>query len=65
MARAGIFISVKDLQRITGFSYSRAYNLMKSIKDALAKEKHQHITISEYCRYEGCSEDEVRKILKR
>ena len=40
------------------------FTLMQTLKDALGKQKHQKITIKEYCRYEGISYDEVLEALK-
>lgn len=65
MARAGIFISIKDVMTITGLSQPTCWRLMKTMKDVFKKEKHQHVTIHEFCQYEGLSVEIVEEKLKR
>lgn len=49
----GIFLSIKDLQKLLGCeSYKTANSEHKSLRDVLNK-KTKHITIKEYCEYEG------------
>ncbi len=55
----GIFATVDDLQNIYNCSYSAAYKKYQVIKDALAKEKHQKITVNEICDYLGITRDEL------
>jgi lysine/ornithine N-monooxygenase len=59
-----LFLTTSDLQIITGTGYRNAYKIMQRLKDSLSKESHQHVTIKEYCKYEGISEEEVSGILK-
>lgn len=58
-----IFIYIKDLQTLTGKTYKASQNNYQQIKDALKKKSNQHLTIKEYCDYEGISETEVRQSL--
>jgi hypothetical protein len=55
----GIFLTVRDLMKVTG-SYSYFH---RNIRDAIAPNKRK-ITIQEYCKYEGVSFDEVWKFLR-
>lgn len=49
----GIFLSIKDLQRLIGSdSYRSAAYQHQAIRDGL-KKSTKHITIKEYCDYEG------------
>jgi hypothetical protein len=58
-----IIIYPKDVQRITGKSERYGRLLLKQIKEKLAKEEYQFITISEFCNYAGISAQEVEKYL--
>lgn len=53
----------KDVQRITGKSERYGRILLQKIKDVNSKEKHQFITIDEFCSYTGLEKDEVQKYL--
>lgn len=59
-----LFLTTSDLQIITGTGYRNSYNIMRKLKDSLGKKDHQHVTIKEYCEYEGISETEVLTTLK-
>jgi hypothetical protein len=48
-----ICIYPKDIQIITGKSEREARNSIITIKSKLNKEKHQAITIQEFCNYIG------------
>ncbi len=56
----GIFISIADIQLIHNCSYITAWRKMQVIRDSLSKERHQGITIKEFCDWEGISIDEFR-----
>ena len=58
-----IIIYPKDIQRITGKSERYGRLLLKQIKNKLAKEEYQFVTISEFCNYAGISAQEVEKFL--
>ena len=55
----GIFATVDDLQKLYNCSYSTAQRNYQVIKDALAKEKHQKITINELCDYLGITKEDL------
>lgn len=52
-----------DIMKITGKSESNARKVIKSIKTLLKKEKHQKVTIEEYCDYYGFKKNNVEDIL--
>ncbi len=63
MKNKRIIIHPNDIMSLYGFSYSTAIRLMKKIKKHYKKEKHQKITIAEFCRHEGLSIEEMREVL--
>ena len=58
-----IFLNIKDLQDLTGLTYNACQKQMSLLKASLSKERHQKVTIREYCKYEGITEAEVRETL--
>ncbi len=54
----GIFVEIMDIKILHGCSYMTAFRKMKVLRDSLSKEKHQEISINEYCKYEGITEQE-------
>lgn len=58
-----ICIYPKDIQRITGRSERYGRILINRIKVANLKEKSQFVTISEFCKYTGITEEEIRKFI--
>ncbi|MBI1836414.1 MAG: hypothetical protein HYR91_04025 [Flavobacteriia bacterium] len=57
-----IVIYPKDIMRITGKSERYSREILKKIKADLNKEKHQLVTIQEFCKYMNISIDEVNII---
>jgi hypothetical protein len=57
-----IAVYPKDVMRITGKSERYSREILKKIKRDLNKEKHQLITIQEFCKYMNVSIDEVNFI---
>ncbi len=49
----------KDIQVLTGKSERYARKLFSNIKVSLKKEKHQLLTIEEFCTYMGLPRQEV------
>ncbi|MGB5242603.1 MAG: hypothetical protein WBN19_02215 [Lutimonas sp.] len=49
----------KDIQVLTGKSERYARKLFSNIKVSLNKEKHQLLTIGEFCSYMGLPRQEV------
>jgi hypothetical protein len=54
-----IVIYAKDIARLTGKSERRARADLAKLRVALGKKSGQPVTVQEYCRYAGISEDEV------
>ncbi|WP_435139209.1 hypothetical protein [Formosa sp. A9] len=48
-----------DVQAILGCSPSKASELLRIIKDVHDKEKHQSVTIKEFCDYQDLPFEEV------
>ncbi|WP_026726841.1 hypothetical protein [Flavobacterium sasangense] len=59
-----LIISAKDVQVILGVSSGHASRIIRVIKRKNNKEKHQKITITEFCRYMGFEVEEVVQVLK-
>lgn len=58
-----VIIYPKDISLITGKSYRASWQLLKKIHSYYNKEKHQVVTVQEFCEYMGIGEDEVLKTL--
>jgi len=58
-----ICIYPKDVAIITGKTERYGRSLLKAIKEHLNKDKHQVITILEFCDYMGLDEEEVKRYL--
>ena len=52
-----------EIMKITGKSESNARKVIKSIKTLLKKEKHQKVTIEEYCYYHGFKKNIDEEVL--
>jgi hypothetical protein len=59
-----IIIYPKDVECITGQSGRSARKMMATIREKLGKEKHQLVSIREFCDYTGVPECEVLKHLE-
>jgi hypothetical protein len=57
----GIFIELRDLQKIRGISYGMAKKEMRTLRDIAGKKR---ITVKEYCRIEGITTDEFMEGIK-
>ena len=64
MARNRFFIFPKDVQAITGLSERYGQNTIARIKKKLGKEKHQLVTVLEFCEYMHISLEEFHKYLE-
>jgi hypothetical protein len=59
-----ICIYPKDIQLITGKSERQARNIISQIKLKYNKEKHQAVTLGEFCHYMGLKSIEVSQFIK-
>lgn len=60
-----IVIYTADIMQLTDKSESYARKEIQILKKALQKEKHQKVTIREYCQYYGFNIDEVLAVLSK
>ena len=58
-----IVVYPKDVMTITGRSEKYSRNLLKQIKQQLDKEKHQFVTIYEFCQFTGMDSEQVQPLL--
>ena len=58
-----VCIYPKDVQRITGKSYSSSRLLLIDIRKRLNKQEHQFITIDEFCDYTGLKSVQVLPLI--
>jgi hypothetical protein len=56
-------IYAKDIEYITGRTDRSARKVMATIRKRLGKEKHQYVSVGEFCGYMGLPEEEVIKHL--
>jgi hypothetical protein len=59
-----ICIYPQDIQQITGKSERQSRNILNDIKVFYKKQRHQLITIKEFCDYMGLSYNDVINFLK-
>ena len=59
-----ICIYPKDIQIVTGKSERYGRNIIKMIKESLSKEKHQLVTIDEFCTFMGLEISKVEGLIK-
>lgn len=65
MYNEGIFLSVRELMRLTGGNnYSSCANQHRAIRDILSSRKKRKLTIHEYCLYEQIDFEYVWKYLR-
>jgi hypothetical protein len=56
-------IYAKDVERILGKSERAARTILNLIKKKLGKERHQPVSLLEFCSYMGMNPEEVSKYL--
>ena len=59
-----VVIYPKDIMIITGRSERYSRNLLKQIKSVHAKQKHQPLTVDEFCQYMGFDVSRIATMLK-
>lgn len=65
MLSSKIIIEPDEVQLLTGKSYRQSLRIIHNIKRKLKKEKHQFISVSEFCDYSRLPLDEVLVALHR
>jgi len=63
MIKKRICIYPQDVQLITGKSERYGRKIIKMIKDKLHKQKHQLVTIDEFCTYMGLEKEEISELI--
>jgi len=58
-----VIIYPKDVAIITGKSYRASWQLLKKIHAYYNKDKHQVVTVQEFCEYMGIGEDALTNLL--
>lgn len=58
-----ICIYPKDVQVITGKSERYGRYIIKKIKEDLNKQKHQLITIDEFCEFMGLESEKIEELI--
>jgi len=58
-----LIVTPQDVMKITGRSDVWCERRLKLIKDVLGKEKHQFVTIKEFCDYEMFNIAEIKNFL--
>ena len=58
-----IVIYSKDIEKITGRSGRYARKVMAILRKDLRKERHQFVSLGEFCSYTGIPEEEVVRYL--
>ena len=58
-----IFITPKDIQKLTGISYAGAYKSFKHLADVLEKKDKAKITIFEYAEYNNIKIEDIKVCL--
>ena len=59
-----ICIYAKDIQVITGKSERTSRTILKKVREQFSKEKHQAVTVNEFCDYIGLPMEQVTKLLR-
>ncbi|MFA5299506.1 MAG: hypothetical protein WC389_15055 [Lutibacter sp.] len=60
-----IEIDTSDIMKLNGKSASTARKQIKDVKKSLKREKHQKLTIKEYCVYYGFNFEDVLSALSQ
>ncbi|WP_339660015.1 hypothetical protein [Croceibacter atlanticus] len=59
-----VCIYPKDVQIVTGKSERYGRGVIKAIKERLDKEKHQLVTIDEFCDFMGLEVSRIKHLIK-
>ena len=58
-----VVIHPRDVENITGKKGRTARHHLQTIRKALGKQKHQFVTVSEFCSFTGLAEEMVRRFM--
>lgn len=58
-----IVLQTEDVVKIFGLDKQKARAKIRVVKDAFGKEKHQKLTISEFCDYYGLPIEETERTI--
>lgn len=58
-----VVITTKDIKNILGKSDRSARELMQKLRVMLRKGPEQYVTVAEFCRFTGLTEEEIRGFL--
>ena len=58
-----ICIYTKDIQNVTGRKEKTARRLLSKIKKELGKPEEGFVTVQEFCKFTGISEEEVNRFM--
>jgi hypothetical protein len=64
MIQKRLIVHAKDIQNITGQSERRARSLLSKMRKHYNKERHQYISVVEFCQYCGLDIADVLGMLK-
>lgn len=59
-----VCICPKDVQWITGKSDRQSRDIISRIKKLHSKQKHQAVTVTEFCNYMGLDKEEISQYIK-
>lgn len=59
-----VVIYARDIENITGRKEDAAHKYMQRMRKKFGKEKHQFISVKEFCLYSGIDEEVVREFLR-
>lgn len=54
-----VIITTGDIQNVIGIGERQARNIISKMRDYYSKEKHQLITVKEFCDYYGIKYDDI------
>ncbi|MBF2707740.1 hypothetical protein [Flavobacterium soyangense] len=54
-----VIITTGDIQNVIGIGERQARNIISKMRDYYSKERHQLITVKEFCDYYGIKYDDI------
>ena len=59
-----LYICPKDVELLMGKSDRQSRRLVQQIKQYFGKERHQFLTLEEFCQYTGLRVERVREVIR-